>query len=201
MPIKRARKAKRRVRKTRKPKYNQIVRLSRSTQLSTVHIPAGVGDMAFSYNFSLSQLPNVFEYAALFDSYRIDKVVLRFVPSQTVSHALGDATCMMVIANDYDDSTLPSTINELMEKPHRFLNLSNTEKPYIKHTLKPAINIGTSDAVQLQGKWIDSGTTTFEHLGVKGWLHQNNETNIPGNNPAFNLECYATYYVSLKQQR
>lgn len=43
-------------------------------------VTLGASNTGLSYTFSLNLLPNVSEFAALYDRYRINKVVMRWIP-------------------------------------------------------------------------------------------------------------------------
>ena len=69
------------------------------------------------YSFSLDQLPNYTEFTNLFDQYRINKIVVKFIPNHNSSDV---SASTQVISNfnsviDPTDATAPATGAELYE--------------------------------------------------------------------------------------
>lgn len=68
-----------------------------------------------AYFFSFSMLPNVSEFTTLFDRYRINKVVIKFVPGYSNTVATSNPRCQFITAVDYDDASLVTSTNNLLE--------------------------------------------------------------------------------------
>lgn len=206
--FRRGRRFRRRIAKRRSIKsYSaSFHRFKRTVLKHTLHMIAGIGDVPYAMYFKLDDLPNYTEFASLYDSYRIDKVVLHFVPTSTVAEPEGTAsssTTSMVVYNDHDDAVNPSSQADAMERQgHRLINLTNSSRGFIKHTVRPRAAMGSGNAI-MTGKyqWFDCGVPTTPFYGVKLWIHQATNTNVTADCPAFTMQIYATYYLSLKTYR
>lgn len=78
-----------------------------------------VASFAGAKAFKLNDLPNFAEFQALFDTYRIWKVEVMFIPKYSMSDYSSGGTAYglptIYAAADRNDSTVPATINELCE--------------------------------------------------------------------------------------
>lgn len=167
--------------------------------------PAGY----FSIKFTLSDLPQATTYTSLFDAYRINKVVVKFIPvlsnynqpGNTAGNLAAEPQWLSTVI-DYDDSTVLTTEGALLE----YETMKQTQ-PSRKHvrTLVPAVAMSayktsgtTIGFAQKRKMWLDSAYTDIEHYGVKGLI------NGPATMAA-QVQCawkvYITAYVSFKQTR
>lgn len=166
--------------------------------------PAGY----FSYRFTLSELPQAPSFTALFDAYRVNKLVIKFMPINMFTQ-LGNGAASIAAQPqwlstviDYDDANLLTTEGALME-----YETFKQSRPTVVHkrVFIPAASqqffktSGTTIAYgQTRKKWIDAAYMDVEHYGIKGLV----------NGPADKTDqvqtawkVYVTAYVSFKQTR
>jgi len=103
---------------TRQPSNFKIVRTTTPSTYASGFSSVAASDVFGSLQFSLNELPNYLEFAALFDSYRIDKVQVTFIPvnNQQITSTSGTLYIpSFYMVTDYDDAVTPGTIAELKE--------------------------------------------------------------------------------------
>lgn len=163
-------------------------------------------DLLFSIKFLLSELPQVGSFTALFDAYKISKVVVKLVPmisqvQQPASVALvGTSTEHMNTVIDKDDSTPLSNISDALQ----YETFKQTPGyKYHKRAFVPAVSMqafktsGTTIGfVQKKQQWIDIAYTDVEHYGMKGVVQDFGTSNVQ-----MSWKIYVTYYISMKQVR
>jgi hypothetical protein len=145
-------------------KRNKIYTFSRtaskgSFQATTVAIGA------LGLSFSLNDLPNVSEFTALFDQYRILQVTVSMVPNVTSSQPLPIYSCI-----DYDDASVPAASSDIYQKDTSQVN-DGTQ--VIVRTLNPkslvsAYLSAVSTAYSPEwGVWYDCDQPGVPHYGLK----------------------------------
>lgn len=167
--------------------------------------PAGY----FSYIVVAQDLPQFSAFSAVFDAYRINKVVVKFIPLANSITSAVNTSGNIVAENqwlstviDYDDGVLLTTENSLLE----YETFKQTP-PYRRHTraFVPALaqeaykTSGTTIGfMQGRRKWLDAAYGDVEHYGIKGLV----------NGPASQTDqvqtawkVYVTMYISFKQTR
>lgn len=87
--------------------------------------PTANSDMGFSLKILASDIPQFASFAALFDAYKIAKVVVKFVPQTTQYTMVSNPGSTPVTttaqqqylntAIDLDDSSIPTSLQEIME--------------------------------------------------------------------------------------
>lgn len=138
-------------------------------------------DMFFTLRFTIGDVQNISGLSSLFDSYRIKKAEVEFLPAQNV---MGNATLNgtpaglltqeLITVLDYDDATLPASQSELEQYESYFRTPAYR---YHKRTLTPAcamavyktsgLQIGYS---QKKWQWLDFAQTDVELYGVHGCI-------------------------------
>lgn len=163
----------------------------------------------FSFFTTLAELPQVSQFTNIFDAYRINKVVFKFIPlsnnvnlPQNTPGNLAAAPQWLSTVIDYDDSSILTTEGSMLE----YESFKQTA-PYRRHTRSfvPALAIeayktsGTTIAYsQARKKWIDAAYTDVPHYGVKGLV---NGPAIQADQVQCAWKVYCTMYVSFKQTR
>ena len=162
----------------------------------------------------LSDIPSYLEFTALFDAYRINKVVLKITPfctsstTQSTAANLGQVSCLLHSVVDRDDATLPTAsstgINELREYPAmKTTNMYANGGRAIKIKYVPRIAMAaysgafTSYARSKANQWLDCNSTTIQNYGIKGVFETIGNGTIQ--NMYFQIE--AKYYLSFKEFR
>ncbi len=122
-------------------------------------------DQFGALNFTLNNFPNASEFTSLFDQYRLLQVSVNFVP---VSSAQALAPLYTVI--DYDDSTLPTSLNDLLQ--YQSLQMTQSGQ-FHSRTLTPQFDMAaysgafTSYALSVPGQWVDVASPSVQWYGIK----------------------------------
>lgn len=168
---------------------NDIHRFKASFIYTTlVGAPAG-GDLHVSFKFKLADLPNVADYA-IFDQYRIKKIILRFEPSMTgndVNGVSGTPNTMNPMLNryvrvihDYDSDNVLTSENDYFSYPN-MKSYPQQGKPW-RVVLYPKVRkvMYDDDAAAnvpcgvTKPPWIDMTRTNVPHRGIKAMFSQIN---------------------------
>lgn len=162
----------RRVGRRRRQRVYSYVR----TNSGTFTAPGGSLLPAFgSSTIALNQLPNSNEFTSLYDQYRINGVSVRFVPRTSVSALAAGERGNFYSVIDYDDSVLPTSVNEMFERP----NCKRTTSTSVhKRYFKPAIAVPMYKTAVAFGygpkwkTWIDISNPEVPHYAIK-WAIEN----------------------------
>jgi hypothetical protein len=136
---------------------------------------------------------NVAEFTTLFDQYRINYVVLKFMCGTLETNSTDNAT--MTIACDYDDGNAPTNVSDLFQYDNCKIYSYGKD---INVKLKPRIAMAAyggafTSYANAGGMWLDVASPAVEYYGVKACLTR------------CNAQCtyriYATYYIELKSTR
>lgn len=169
------------------------------------------GDAFFAMQFTIGDLPQVSSFAALFDAYKINKIVVKFTPMITglttgtggvsaASTGLFDQPLSTAI--DYDDSAVPATLSAVEE--YQTYKMTMGYQPHTR-IITPAIAMsayktsGTTIAyAQKKNVWLDMAYTDVEHYGLKGCI-QGTSTAANTRRQAWSLRV--VYYFQCKEVR
>lgn len=130
-------------------------------------------------------MPNVSEFAALFDEYRIDAVHIKIFYTNNISNTSAAVGTFQQIAlptgqfcTDFDDSTPPASNTELLQRPETKLLQWNTNGP-LQFTIKSpkaayTVNTqsGTNSVAKAPGGWMDMAAQNINIYGWKVFLEQ-----------------------------
>lgn len=136
------------------------------------------------YLFNFNQLPNFNEFTRLYDVYRINKILVRFVPNHNSSDVAPTGSSQ--ISNfhsvlDYNDATAPTSLNELYE----YANWKMSRGTSIHQRLwRPAtldsVDTGSSavsSANPQWKRWINTANANVNHYGLKVGIEQSVSAN------------------------
>lgn len=192
--------AKKMYRKSKLNKYiaQPIHYFKRSVWLPAwVTTTAGV-DTFTGLNFKISQLPQFNEFTVLYDQYKINGVKLEIVPqfdSANVGAIGTNVVSQNFLINDYDDSTVPTTMDTLLQ--NQTVKRSSSTR-IMKHYIRPCVaqqifNTGITSTYGARRGFVDCNNADTEHYGVKiGW----------GSNPvAQRYGLKMTFYLAFKNVR
>lgn len=175
-PARRPRKYMRRYKRTRaaRPLARLNVHHFKRTFQSTSINNLSAGASAGVYCPQLTNLPNATEFTTLFDEYRINKVVVKFIPNFTGSDMNPNATfnSMPNIYSiiDYDDQSTPANLDELLQYPSMKLTRGNSIHTRV-FTPKVSLDVNGTGGVAAKAKqWLDCAVSTVPHNGMKYWL-------------------------------
>lgn len=164
----------------------------------------------FVFTPRLDDLPQSSTFVSMFDSYRINKVVLTFMSNvgfggpQTSSFTGGAGTVFdlnpqqIYTVLDRDDATALSAVTDALDYEsckihHPMKDFSLSFVPAISDTI---YRTGVTSAyTQKYKQWIDAANVDVPHYGVKGIIGNNATAWQPS------WKVIATYYVSFKQVR
>lgn len=151
--------------------------------------------------FALSDLPNPTEFTALFDLYKIDKIVINIQPLNNINSPSTVANlAYLVCVVDTDDIASPVTASDLLqyEKCHMV-------SPYkgLKLTWKPSVAMAAyggslfTSYANAQDQWIDMGSSGVPHYGFK---YLASADGLGGTNHV-SWRFWATYHFTCKSTR
>lgn len=135
-------------------------------------ISGGTTITSGALSFALNSLPGYTEFTNLFDCYRINKIVVKFVPAVTSAEVGATSTNPMTnffTVLDFNDATALSTLNDAFE----YGNLKMT-RGYKTHTrvFTPSTLLLGSDssdraAMPKYKQWITTAEADILHYGCK----------------------------------
>lgn len=157
--------------------------------------------------FRLNQLPDYTEFKSLFDNYKIHAIKFTFFrPSIAQSSTEADQQVRLHTVYDYDDSSAPSTINELMQYDNykvvtlkeQFMRNGKCTRFFKPRTLKEIYRGVASTGYQPQRSGvIDCQYDDVPHYGMKWALEMIDSNGAPVTMPAdMTLQYTITYYMS-----
>jgi hypothetical protein len=149
-------------------KRNKIYTVSKTVSYALV-VGSTAADVLLAYGFSLASSQDAASYAAIFDSWRIAQVTIRFMPGPITA---GGSALTSVL--DYDDLvTVP------LANLYEYDNVMITQPGQIHiRTLNPrcqtAVFVGATPnpAMAPQKQWVDMSTTNVPYCSVKIALPQ-----------------------------
>lgn len=157
--------------------------------------------------FAFNLIPNVAEFTALYDQYKITgaKVVLTPALSEGINSPLFGSTSTLGFSPvnsviDYDDSTAPTSEAELLE-----YGSHKQTAPFKKHVryLKPKVlqqiyQSSLSTAYRpISNQWLStSSSSSVPHYGIKYWISAPNTPS--GTAGSMTYKMYVTLYFACK---
>lgn len=140
-------------------------------------IVSGVTAQFGAYDFQLDQFEGYNDWSAVMDAYRLLKVKVRILPRVNVQSLTTQAVAgtsgipFMLLAVDYDDVSVPSTLSELFQYTDvkvakLFEETSITFKPRVSKAVYQSGGF-TGYAQDDNTTWIDCASNDVEHYGLK----------------------------------
>lgn len=163
-------------------------------------------------SFQLQDMPDHALYTSMFDQYRFNKVVVKFIPTMTtvVNRPYDDTTtisvvdgCRLAAVIDRDDDATPSTADGYEKTLHRQGSRSVSAGQPMTITLIPTRLAMVYRTATTTGYKVDNNYKEFNdcaqhdirHFGVKYAL----QPYAPAN--CFQYRVQLTYYLSFKDRR
>lgn len=153
-----------------------------------------------AYSFQLNDLDQVTSWSAVFDQYRINKVVLHFRPvfNMTAASSVNTSTSYNYSVVDYDDAS-PAADTVLREYATCQVHMCTEQ---FTRTIYPRVAGGvyngafTGYSLVPRSTWLDTSSPSIQNYGFK--------FNIESNPAGINGPCYyidRTYYMEFKNVR
>lgn len=130
-------------------------------------LSSGTSASFAGYSVNLSQLPNYTEFTTLFDQYRINKVVVKFVPSFT-QDTIGstEITPNLQSVIDYNDVTTPTATSELLQYQSYRRTRGNQTHTRV-FTPSTLVDISDTASSPKWKQWLSTANATLPHFGLK----------------------------------
>jgi hypothetical protein len=131
-----------------------------------------VSPQFFAYGFALNQFANFAAYAALFDSYKISTVELRF----SLRHpGTGNIYPRLAYFGDFDDGTPPTTDVAVYSHPKTKVHVFSPTNNEFAVSVSPRVSLSTYQSGAFSGYsqppgpvWVDCNNPAVLHFGLKG---------------------------------
>ena len=161
-------------------------------------------ELGLALVFKLSDIPQNVTFSKLFDSYRINKVVVKAFPL-TYSSVNVNPNYKILSAIDLDDGNVPTSLS-LQERSNSKIDIvtssGNTKQVktwtvrprYLTQLYESALTSGYGQGARSQ--WIDCGDPDIPHYGLKLVFDTD-----PVLNYAVMWQFYVTYFVEFKSLR
>lgn len=145
-------------------------------------------------NFSLIDLPNYTEFTALYDMYKINAVKITFLPQMTENISASSvnnplASTRFFSAIDYNDSTAPTTIDEVRQ--YQNAKMTPILKVHTRYIYKPKILDSGSFTLT---PWISTTSPSNNYFGLKYGIEQMQSTVSTA--MEYKIEC--KFYLSFR---
>jgi hypothetical protein len=138
---------------------------------------SGVTAQFGSYEFQLDQFSGYADWVSVSDAYRLLKIRMKFIPKVNVQSLTTKAVTTtsqisyIILVKDYDDSTTPTSITELLEYNEPIIpSMFEPFEVELKPKVSGAVFAGgvTNGYAQLPSTtWLDAANDDIAHYGVK----------------------------------
>lgn len=190
--------------------FKRIVNLGTYTASITSGATPTIVPVKKAFSFQLNDLPNISEYASLFDQFKITGIKFRVVPRTSMTTqgvVTGTVSTVgygqVVTAIDFDDAVNPSSKDELLEfGSAKYTASSKIHQRYFSPKVLNAVwvNVVSTGYAPAKAPWIDLQNTNLPHYGIKLWIDAP-ENSGGGSNSSISYDVYATYYFMCKNTR
>jgi hypothetical protein len=135
------------------------------------NISSAVTNTYLAYSFTLGDVPNSTEFTGMFDQYRFKRVMFVALPHCTYNPvaAAANSTTKLLITPDYDDDTVLSAENDILQYPS--VEIYNFDKE-IRKTITPRMAVAAysgafTSYANMDNQWIDAASPSVKHYGLK----------------------------------
>lgn len=149
----------------------------------------------------ISQVVNSSEFGNLYDQYRINFVVWKFwLKIDPSAQAAGSASFPKLYwYRDYDDTTIPGSLNEIRENQRAKVVVMNPNRPvtiaFKPNTLQLVYQSPVASTYRpTWGQWIDAANLNTPHYGYKFGIDDLTNTN-------YRVDIEVTVYFSCRNPR
>lgn len=199
-----ARRGRKRMRRVRRKIRRRIRRVGRRNRVHhfkrmvTGQITAAAGvNTPNGLVFTLDSVTNYTEFSALFDSYRINKVVVKFVPRTTDNGQGANERGNVYSVVDYNDNTALASVAAALERDTCRRTVATRVHTRV---LRPACASATYKSVTSWGyaptwkRWIDMSDPQVPHYGLKYLIDNRDDLSMV-------YDYFITYYMSFMNVR
>lgn len=159
-------------------------------------ITGATSDVLGAYAFSFNTLPNYTEYTALFDQYRVNKIVVKFVPDHDTSDVNNTASSLSQFHTilDFNDSSAPASLASMFE--YDTWKMTRGGRTHVRKWT-PSILVGANDSTIAASlpkfkQWISCDQPDLYLYGLKYCLAAQQRAGD------INMTPYITFYFSCK---
>lgn len=176
-------------------KKNRVFNVKRMTFQADI-VPTGASTFG-TFTFSLGLLPNNGEFTSMFQHYRINCVVLKFIPQYNnadTAAATANRLPVMHMATDYNSIAPWLSANDAFQ--YQNLKTVRTGGPF-SHKIYPRYltdvfqSVASVSALSARRGWISTDAPAVQHYGLKYFLDS-------GGASSSTIKVYAKYYLSFK---
>lgn len=173
-------------------------------------ISTASGQLKDGVSWKLSDVPGYTEFTNLFDQYRINMVVVKFIcraSSTSVMESYNNSAIALPILHwviDLDDEGTPANISELEQYGKKHTYMFDAGKRVATCKIRPrntnkVYGAASADAAALAkpGIWLDTASATVPYYGLKYIL------DIPQTGTVYNMtfDVVTTFYLQFRQSR
>lgn len=141
-----------------------------------ISIPTGAPAVGYADFFNLASVPDVSDFTALYDQYKIKGIKYTLIPRISNAGPSGAVGNPSILGNiwsvlDFDDSNIPASLNTLLQ----YQNVKRTQYNKIhSRYFKPSVQLGVgtplASSLIRKNQWIDAANISAQHLGIKLWV-------------------------------
>lgn len=151
-------------------------------------------------SFTLGDIPDVTDFTALYDQYKILALKVQWLPRGNSSDVANQGSISrMFSVIDRDDDATPSSIDQLCQyESLKVTPTTQVHKRYFKPSIRREIatGLGTTGSEVANPQWIDVTNTNVKHYGLK--------LAIQGPTPvglSITYDAMVTFYMAFKNVR
>lgn len=171
----------------------------------TINAATGTSTTFGALDFSLDQVPGYTEFQNLYDTFKLNRVKIMFLPLSNVS-LTSDADAevfrntefnnRLFTTIDFNDATAPTTVNELREYGTAKMSpMTRIHKRYFKPRYQDTVSGGSSQ----RSDWLSTDNSAdVKYYGIKYAL-QHRTVVSESAQTLYRVECI--YYMSFKQPK
>lgn len=149
----------------------------RKYRLANLNLGTG-NDFSIANDFQLTYLPNVTEFTALFDAYRINLVTVRFDWSRNDASSAGGVVNAPIMYNvlDKDDNNSLAALSDALQygncQTHNFATSSTYIRSFVPCVAAATYRSAVSTAYSRKSRqWVDVAQVDVPHYGMKYWVN------------------------------
>lgn len=153
----------------------------------------------YSFTFRVQDLPDFTSYSAIWDEYRINKIVAIITPlTQAGNPATAPGYGPLVTAMDFDDGLTPTSFGQVLQYANSMIHPNDGKQVFRTFTPKyrlAAYNGTTTINSSLSTNFIDLAAGDIEHYSLKCAVRQATSTNVQSYHVIFK------YVVTFRKSR